>query len=219
MKSEISQPQAEEEEVNKLEGRDVRLEDLMTGNKLPYEVHCGEVIHGPISMGDTVIAPAHPKYVGPFSSAPEGEPVTEIEWDIQFPSGVLNLKAETDQIDGPIKWRDTVNELDAYIEEFTRERESLINRLALEGFALIPAMTAVMGVADSIIPIEEWQIGDIVEVVARKGAYSHEFEIGEHVRIDGFDLDDDNLPVKCYALDESDFWYLKYEEAKFIRRP
>lgn len=186
MKSEISQPQAEEEEVNKLEGRDVRLEDLMTGNKLPYEVHCGEVIHGPISMGDTVIAPAHPKW---------------------------------DQIDGPIKWRDTVNELNAYIEKFTREREVLINRLALEGFALIPAMAAVMGVADSIIPIEEWQIGDIVEVVARKGAYSHEFEIGEHVRIDGFDLDDDNLPVKCYALDESDFWYLKYEEAKFIRRP
>ena len=129
------------------------------------------------------------------------------------------LAAKWDQVNGPLRWRDCVNELDAYIEEFTREREALINRLSEEGFALLPAMTAVMGVADSIIPIEDWQVGDILEVVARKGANSHEFEIGEHVRIDGFDLDDDNLPVKCYALDESDFWYLKYEEVKFIRRP
>lgn len=70
-------------------------------------------------------------------------------------------EAKTDQIDGPIKWRDTVNELDAYIEKFTRERESLINRLAEEGFALLPAMTAVMGVADKFTLMN----GDIVRCV------------------------------------------------------
>ena len=135
----ISQPQAEEVEVRKLEGRDVRLEELMTGHRLPYEVHCGEVIHGPISMGDEVIAPAHPKW---------------------------------GQIDGPIKWRDTVNELDAYIEEFTRERESLINRLALEGFALIPAMTPVIGATPSSLPFAEWSKGD---VLTSKVSYGDQF--------------------------------------------
>lgn len=55
------------------------------------------------------------------------------------------LAAKWDQVDGPLLWRDTVNELDAYIEEFTREREALINRLAEEGFALLPAMHPAMG--------------------------------------------------------------------------
>ena len=71
------------------------------------------------------------------------------------------LSAKLDQVESPFKWRDTVNELDAYIEEFTRERESLINRLAEEGFALLPAMTAVMGVADKFTLMN----GDIVRCV------------------------------------------------------
>lgn len=131
MKSEISQPQAEEEEVNKLEGRDVRLEYLMTGNKLPYEVHCGEVIHGPISMGDTVIAPAHPKW---------------------------------DQVESPFKWRDTVNELNAYIEKFTRERDELIERLASEGFALIAPVVSVVSEFAGVGMSEpdNWKSGDLI---------------------------------------------------------
>ena len=71
------------------------------------------------------------------------------------------LTAKWDQIDGPLRWRDCVNELDAYIEKFTRERDALINRLAIEGFALLPAMTAVMGVADSVVLTD----GDIVRCV------------------------------------------------------
>jgi hypothetical protein len=113
-----------------------------------------------IAAGDTR------EYKGPFPCAPEGEPVTELEWDIQFQQGIFHMEAKTDQIDGPILWRDCVNELDAYIEEFTREREALINRLAEEGFALIPAMTAVMGVADVHVDLTywgNWKAGDVVE--------------------------------------------------------
>jgi len=106
------------------------------------------------------------EYRGPFPCAPIGEAVNAIEYDIEFPSGVFTLEAKTDQIDGPIKWRDTINELDAYIEEFTREREALINRLAMEGFALLPAIAAVMGISDvRVVGVEDyrkWESGDLV---------------------------------------------------------
>lgn len=175
----IIQPQAEEVEVRKLEGRDVRLEELMTGHRLPYEVHCGEVIHGPISMGDEVIAPAHPKW---------------------------------DQIDGPIKWRDTVNELDAYIEEFTREREALINRLALEGFSLLPAMTAVMGVADELPTFRDWMVGDIVEVISTENFAGVGLRVGDQMPIVDTDSRDGTVKVVSGSWGDEDNY-------KFIRRP
>lgn len=125
------------------------------------------------------------------------------------------------QSTGPLAWRDTIIHCQAIIEDCEREIERNVSLLDSEG--LFMQLNAKKGMqaydVPVAIPCSDWQIGDILEVVAQKGANSHEFEIGEHVRIDGFDLDDDNLPVKCYALDDSDFWYLKYEEAKFIRRP
>ncbi len=90
------------------------------------------------------------------------------------------LSAKWDQVDGPLRWRDCVNELDAYIEEFTREREALINRLALEGFALLPAMTAVMGVAPFSLPYAEWKIGDLV---TSKTDYNKQFTQGKQYKL------------------------------------
>lgn len=81
---------------------------------------------------------------------------TEVQW----------TEAKTDQVDGPIKWRDTVNELDAYIEEFTRERDELINRLALEGFALIEKINLNLDKIDATLDMSDWRnwkAGDIVE--------------------------------------------------------
>ena len=121
-------------------------------------------------------------------------------------------ETKTDQIDGPIKWRDTVNELDAYIEEFTREREALINRLAEEGFALLPAMTPVMGVADVVMHEKDWEIGDIVEVVSTYGFSGERAKVGDQMPI--IDRDDDNREVKV----ATGTWGtgLNY---RFIRRP
>lgn len=147
----ISQPQAEEVEVNKLEGRDVRLEYLMTGNKLPYEVHCGEVIHGPISIGDEVVAPAHPKW---------------------------------DQVESPFKWRDTVSELDAYIEKFTRERDALINRLALEGFALIQKINLNLDKIDATLDMSDWRnwkAGDVVECT--ESDFENVYTVGNYYKV------------------------------------
>jgi len=80
-------------------------------------------------------------------SQPQAEEVEVITVDPVVAANVeaFNDQWQIDRVDGPLVWRDTVNELDAYIEKFTRERDALINRLALEGFALIPAMTPVMG--------------------------------------------------------------------------
>jgi hypothetical protein len=149
------------------------------------------------------------EYRGPFPCAPIGEPENAIEFDIEFPSGAIHLEAQVDQIDGPIRWRDTVNELDAYIEEFTRERESLINRLALEGFALIPAMTPVMGVADIVFPIEEWQIGDIVEVTSVSCESAAPLGV--------FTITDIDSSEPKYELDDQ--YFPNHNQMKFIRRP
>ena len=121
------------------------------------------------------------------------------------------LEPKTDQIDGPIKWRDTVNELDAYIEEFTRERESLINRLALEGFALLPAMTAVMGVSDDMNFWESWRVGDIIKVTN-----DHDIDDGQYAILEIEDAGyEGELPVKTYKG-----WPdTEYATLEFVSRP
>lgn len=189
----ISQPQEEEVEVNVRVDSAVNVEYAFGApdadmSKLDWRVlgSCnldsiefptqGEIIHGPISMGDEVIAPAHPKW---------------------------------DQVDGPLLWRDTVNELDACIEEFTREREVLINRLAEEGFALIPAVTPVMGVADISFPIDEWQIGDIVEVVSVSGESAAPLGV--------FKITDIDASEPKYELDDQ--YFPNHAQMKFVHRP
>lgn len=138
---------------------------------------------------------------GTFTQGP-----ISLDNEVIYPAGP---EWHTDQIDGPIKWRDTVNELDAYIEEFTREREALINRLAEEGFALLPAMNPVMGASDISIPIEQWEIGDIVEVVSvsdQSGAPLGIFKI----------TDIDSTDPK-YELDDQ--YFPNHDQMKFVRRP
>lgn len=47
------------------------------------------------------------------------------------------LVAKWGQIVSPLKWRDEIIELEAYEEEFRREREKLIRKLESEGFKLL----------------------------------------------------------------------------------
>lgn len=134
----------------------------------------------------------------------------KVEIDTSPAMKALNeLSAKWDQVESPFKWRDEVTELNAYIEEFTREREALINRLAEEGFALLPAMHPVAGVTDIIIPIEEWAIGDIVEVISVSD-YS-EAPLGV------FKITDIDSSEPKYELDDS--YFPKHEQMKFVRRP
>ena len=130
------------------------------------------------------------------------------------------LAAKWDQVDGPLLWRDTVNELDAYIEEFTREREALINRLALEGFALIPAMTPVMGVADiDFSDWRNWEAGDVMECVSDHGWCG--ISVGSKYTLTKdsfFSFADDYGDVRTFS--EEEFIDEPVDENfKFIRRP
>lgn len=170
------------------------------------------VISQPQAEDVPMIAPGDTReYKGPFPCTPAGEPVTELEFDIQFQHGV-HMEAKTDQIDGPIKWRDTVNELDAYIEGFTREREALINRLALEGFSLLPAMTAVMGVADELPTFRDWMVGDIVEVISTENFAGVGLRVGDQMPIVDTDSRDGTVKVVSGSWGDEDNY-------KFIRRP
>lgn len=133
------------------------------------------------------------------------------------------LAAKWDQVDGPLLWRDTVNELDAYIEEFTRERDVLINRLALEGFALLPAMTAVMGVADvDMSDWRNWKTGDKIRMTARdwcdltKGAIYEIVDTGDDfITI----IDDVDYRRSLEVDDETMFEHGRLMDFEFVPTP
>jgi hypothetical protein len=157
------------------------------------------------------------EYKGPFPCAPAGEPVTELEWDIQFQQGIFHMEAKTDQIDGPILWRDTVNELDAYIEEFTREREALIQRLADEGFVLIQPITGVRA-SEPAVDMSDWRNlkeGDIIQ--CGTDGWSISFE-GVRVTVKDIERVDytGSLPINGVDDNGDDDWGESYT---FISRP
>ena len=78
-----------------------------------------------------------------------------------------SLVAKWGQIESPLKWRDEIIELEAYEEEFRREREKLIRKLESEGFKLIDHMAPVYG--EQIIDKSDWrniETGDYVTVAS-----------------------------------------------------
>lgn len=152
------------------------------------------------------------EYRGPFLAAPIADSETALEYDIEFPSGVCSVDAKTDQMETPFKWRDEVTELNAYIEKYTRERDALIERLASEGFALIPPVVSVVSEfsgAGMIFPIEEWQIGDIVQVVSVSDESVAPLGV--------FKITDIDASEPKYELDKQ--YFPNHNQMKFIRRP
>ena len=123
-----------------------------------------------------------------------------------------------DQIDGPIKWRDTVNELDAYIEEFTRERDSLIDRLASEGFSLIPPVVSIVSEFSGvdISDWRNWRAGDFVVCVED---YSKQFTQGKKYELSGLDKDERYPRVQIKADDTGEVNGWGAEKFKFHSRP
>lgn len=120
-----------------------------------------------------------------------------------------SMAAKWDQVDGPLRWRDCVNELDAYIEKYTRERDALIERLASEGFALIPP---VVTAKTDVLPFEEWQVGDVVEVTNVFDFCNEEIKVGDQLPIIRVDKSDDTVSVGSGTWSNADSY-------KFIRRP
>lgn len=128
-----------------------------------------------------------------------------------------DLTAKWDQIETPFKWRDEVTELNAYIEKYTREREALIERLASEGFALIPPVVSVVSefAGADMSDWRNWQEGDVIEVIANKGG--HEFETGHEVTV--INIDEEDATCRIEATKDGEDWWLAKSDGKFIRRP
>lgn len=123
-----------------------------------------------------------------------------------------SLVAKWGQIESPLKWRDEIIELEAYEEEFRREREKLILKLESEGFKLIDHMAPVYG--EQIIDMSDWRnwkTGDIVLISNDPDIKDGEYKI---TRTEEYDYDGD-LPIQT-----GDGW-ADFSEAtvKFIRRP
>lgn len=70
--------------------------------------------------------------------AAEPEVATEIDPVVVKHVEAFNAFAEvTEPVDGPLQWRDRITEIDRTVESLEKERASLIQKLADEGFALI----------------------------------------------------------------------------------
>lgn len=152
-------------------------------------------------------------------SQPQAEEVEMIKVDPVVAANVeeFNGQWQIGRVDGPLVWRDTVIELDAYIEEFTREREALINRLAEEGFALIPPVVSVVSGFSGVDMSDwnNWQVGDVIKVISNTGG--HEFAIGTEVTVITVDKFDRSYRIEATAGGND--WWLAKGDGEFIRRP
>lgn len=126
-----------------------------------------------------------------------------------------SLVAKWGQIESPLKWRDEIIELEAYEEEFRREREKLIRKLESEGFKLIDHVAPVYGFADvDFSDWRNWQIGD--RVCATKNF--DDVDIGDELIITRLDHADERQPIGMSAGSSSTSWP-DMNWVKFVSRP
>lgn len=169
----------------------------------------------------------HTDWVGPFPCATSESTVNEIELAISYPSGICSVEAKTEQMETPFKWRDEVTELNAYIEKYTRERDALIERLASEGFALIPPVVSVMSEFSGVDMSDwrNWKAGDVVEVILDNDS---DLPIGERYVVKEIESPDYEFGMPVCVLTGSDPFNYQWagdsegEDRlvfKFVRRP
>jgi len=82
---------------------------------------------------------------------------------------IEDMQMHIDQIDGPIKWRDRITEIDAATNALTAERADLVQKLASEGFALIGLINDLLTEAaqkhEDMSDWRNWKVGDLLEMV------------------------------------------------------
>lgn len=123
---------------------------------------------------------------------------------------IESLVAKWGQIESPLKWRDEIIELEAYEEEFRREREKLIRKLESEGFKLIDHMAPVYG--EALVDMdnwENWESGDVIEVINE--SESSNAKPGLYI-ITGFESSHPKIEL-------GGRYFPEYANMKFVRRP
>ena len=105
-----------------------------------------------------------------------------------------SLVAKWGQIVSPFKWRDEIIELEAYEEEFRREREKMIRKLESEGFKLIDHAPAKCLLDEwEAMDYESFCVGDTVVCINEKSDDTiAELTIGKEYRLI---LDDEQICV------------------------
>ena len=111
-----------------------------------------------------------------------------------------SLVAKWGQIVSPLKWRDEIIELEAYEEEFRREREKLIRKLESEGFKLIdPEAAPCLRDEWEDMDYESFCVGDTVVCINEKSDDTvAELTIGREYRLI---LDNEGL----YVIDDAGY--------------
>lgn len=109
-------------------------------------------------------------------------------------SSMKEMALEWGQIESPLKWRDEIIELEAYEEEFRREREKLICKLESEGFKLIyPEAAPCLRDEWEAMDYESFCVGDTVVCIHEKSDDTiAELTIGKEYRLI---LDDEQICV------------------------
>jgi len=92
-------------------------------------------------------------------------------------------EANTDQIDGPIKWRDQIVELEAHEEDIRREIANLHKRLTEEGFQLIRQYP---NAHDGYPALDltywgNWKAGDVVECT--ESSCDNVYKVGNYYKV------------------------------------
>lgn len=173
------------------ENKDQEIEEVRKFSKdVDMNIGQGEIIHGPVSIGDTVIAAAHPKF-----DTNLGTLTYKLEIDAtEATQRIDSLVEKWGQIVSPLKWRDEIIELEAYEEEFRREREKLIRKLESEGFKLIDHAPAKCLLDErEAMDYESFCVGDTVVCIHEKPDDTiAELTIGKEYRLI---LDDEQICV------------------------
>jgi len=112
--------------------------------------------------------------------------------------------------DGPLQWRDRITEIDATTQALTTERAELVQKLAIEGFALIGR---VVEPGEDMSDWRNWKVGDVVEYVGKND--SSFYIAGVHYVVESISQD-------FYYLDDESDGHHKWthcREFKWHSRP
>lgn len=166
------------------------------GGDQPKSVSDGEVVEVRLRSGDIQEAQAD-DFIWNHGDCDESANITQYRVISQPQAEEVEVKpeltykldwvevddAKIDQIDGPLKWRDEIIELEAHEEDIQREIASLHKRLTDEGFQLVRQYPSAQ---DGYPAIDmtywgNWKAGDVVECT--ESSCDNVYTVGNYYKV------------------------------------
>lgn len=146
--------------------------------------------------------------------AEQVEACSKPELQIRLPDGYGEIIGCS--VEGLLKWRDRIAEIDLEVQARTVERAELVQKLASEGFALIGRINELLTDAaqkhEDMSDPKNWRNGDIVECIVDHEDY---FTAGSRYVVDYMECD----WVNIHADDDGDENAIRPHKVKFHSRP